>query len=79
MLYAVFSHPHYGRESDSRLNNRVGLVKGCRYLVERVDVGGFMSYVYLVDFPNKMFNSVCFSFEDEYGNEVDIYNNPMYY
>lgn len=48
-----------GYEGDREYANKF-LKEGKVYTVEDIEVGGFMSYVYLKEFPSKPFNSVMF-------------------
>lgn len=55
----VFRHPDAGYPHHSRKAKKL-LKAGQTYTVERTDVGGFHTDVYLVEFPGEGFNSVLF-------------------
>lgn len=76
-VYAVFKYPENGWDSDIKDAKDAGLVVGKRYEVWDVDIGSWMTYIYLSDVSGH-FNSVQFEFEDELGKEVDIFHHPEF-
>lgn len=56
----VYDHPDYGYDADQQVAGTY-LRVGARYTVDHVRVGGWVSYVYLLEVPNIGFNTVLFS------------------
>lgn len=75
MIYAIFKYPESGMINDPKKAKDAGLVVGKRYTLEDADVGSWITYITLSEVSGS-FNSVQFEFEDEFGNEVDIYHHP---
>jgi len=50
-----------GRDHESAEARKHGLTEGAIYTVERTEVGGWYTDVYLQEFPDKSFNSVMFA------------------
>lgn len=76
MIVAVYSHPNNGYESDRKMCKDAGLVVGKEYEMSHISVGSSSSEVYLMEFPNKHFNSVHFDYYEYHQGmkyEVDVY------
>ena len=75
MLYAKYTEPNAGFDYDKK-NCEEFLVPGRKYVVESIDMGSWLTIVYLKGF-NVPFNSVNLTFYkgDE---EYDIFNDPEY-
>lgn len=56
----IFKYPDNGRKYDSELACKELLYRGV-YTVKRIDVGGFCSYVELIEKPGIEFNTVHFA------------------
>ena len=76
MIYAKFTRPEAGYQSDQDQCSKLGLVVDKEYEMQSISVGSCSSTVRLKDFPNEYFNSVHFEYY-EYQNgmryEVDVY------
>lgn len=77
MLYAicVCVDNGYPISQETLKNNNIKI--GDKFEVEDVSMGQSSTRITLKGFKD-VFNSVHFRFEDEYGNKIDIYNNPLY-
>ena len=76
-LYAKFMFPNSGSERDQKLVKKENLKVGERYLVKRVEMGGYYTSISLDGFELP-FNSVHFEFEEENGTTVNIYRDSRY-
>ena len=76
-LYAKFLHPNNGYQYDKDKCKEQSLELNERYEVLNVSMG--QSHTSIV-IKNKQysFNSVNFEFEDEDGNDWDIYSDPNF-
>ena len=77
MLYARYSYITNGSSYDQEEAGRL-LSINSKYKVSAVNMGGSYTAIQLEDFGDRYFNSVLFVFEDEDGQEVEIYNDPTY-
>ena len=68
-LTAVYNYPQNGYRPATQLE------VGKEYNVERVDMGGYMTYIHLSG--EGCFNSVQFDFFED-GKPIDIYQSPKY-
>lgn len=75
MLTAKFAHPQSGNYADVQYAAD-RLTVNADYEVERVEMGGFHTSVWLKDIPGA-FNSVQFDFYED-GKELDIYHDPRF-
>ena len=75
MLFAKFTHPDAGLDSDIAKANAL-LTVGHAYQVTEVDMGSCHTEIWLAGFVEP-FNSVQFDFY-EHGVELDIYRSPRY-
>lgn len=66
-----------GYSSDEKKIRRSGYQIGDMFEVESIDMGQSYTTIYDAKDGNG-YNSVYFEFYDEYGVEVDIYNDPLY-
>lgn len=72
-LYAVLKTYEAGYESERDKIKELNMNIGDKYIVDYIDVYGYHTDVFLIDFPDNIFNSVFFDFYDQNGNEVDVY------
>lgn len=77
MLYAICVCVDNGRPFDQEILKKNNIKIGDKFEVEDVSMGQSNTSIILKGFDN-VFNSVHFRFEDEYGDEIDIYNDPRY-
>lgn len=77
MLYAICVCVDNGWSIDQEILKKNNIKIGDKFEVEDVSMGQFNTSITLKGFKN-VFNSVHFRFEDEYGNVVNIYDDPRY-
>ena len=75
-LFAKYIYPDNGTETQRKKNVAAGLALNMAYPVVALRVGDWCSKVYLEGFGETEFNTVNFSFYDEYGLAVDVYSDP---
>lgn len=77
MLYAICVCVNNGYPTDQETLKDNNIKIGDRFEVEDVSMGQSSTRITLKGFKN-IFNSVHFRFEDEYGDEIDIFDDPRY-
>ena len=77
MLYAICVCVDNGWSIDQEILKKNNIKIGDKFEVEDVFMGQSNTSIILKGFKDK-FNSVHFRFEDEYGNVVNIYDDPRY-
>lgn len=77
MLYAICVCVDNGWPFDQEILKKNNIKIGDKFEVEDVSMGQSNTSIILKGFKDD-FNSVHFSFEDEYGNVVNIYDDPRY-
>lgn len=75
-IYAIFSHPENGCDSDQEEARKV-LSPGGKYPLQNAFVE-YCSTMILLKGIMGYFNSVLFDFVDDNGNPVDIYGMPRF-
>lgn len=76
-IYAVCTNLNAGYPSDQKHIKESGIKVGDKIELKDARVGGWHTNVYLVGYKGS-FNSVFFDFEDEEGNEYDIYSDKSF-
>lgn len=77
MLYAICVCVDNGWPFDQEILKKNNIKIGDKLEVEDVSMGQSNTSIILKGFKDD-FNSVHFRFEDEYGNVVNIYDDPRY-
>ena len=77
MLYAICVCVDNGWPFDQEILKKNNIKIGDKFEVEDVFMGQSNTSIILKGFKDN-FNSVHFRFEDEYGNVVNIYDDPRY-
>lgn len=77
MLYAICVCVDNGWSIDQEILKKNNIKIGDKFEVEDVSMGQSNTSIILKGFKDD-FNSVHFRFEDEYGNVVNIYDDPIY-
>ena len=77
MLYAICVYVDNGWPFDQEILKKNNIKIGDKFEVEDVSMGQSNTSIILKGFKDD-FNSVHFRFEDEYGNVVNIYDDPRY-
>ena len=72
-LYAVLTTYETGHESQREKIKKLGMNIGDKYMVDYIDVYGYHTDVFLIEYPDENFNSVFFDFYDQDGNKIDVY------
>jgi hypothetical protein len=57
----VFAFPNNGEQVDKDRLGRLGLKVGAEFTVEKTEIGGFSTTLYLREFPGERFNTVNFT------------------
>lgn len=77
MLYAICDDLSCGFSHDQEYLIKNNFKIGDKFEVEDINMGQSYTSVFLKGYPY-CFNSVNFRFEDENGNDIDIFNDPRY-
>lgn len=77
MLYAIYVCVDNVWTIDQEILKKNNIKIGDKFEVEDVSMGQSNTSITLKGFKD-VFNSVNFRFEDEYGNVVNIYDDPRY-
>jgi len=64
LVEAKFVHPNHGYPADKAMAKRY-LEIGKSYAVKKIEIGDFNTNVWLMEYPDKCFNSVLFEFNKE--------------
>ena len=75
MLIAHYNGPDGGYDADKKLASKY-LVPGTDYEVYDIDMGSWMTDIYLIGHKYG-FNSIYFDFYED-GKEIDIYKDPRF-
>lgn len=73
-IYAICKTLNAGTDKDKEKVLKHNIKVGDKFLLTNAEVGGWHTDVYFNEFPNVSFNSVFFTFEDEDGEFVNIYD-----
>lgn len=76
-IYAVVETLRAGYDCEKERVKSLGFKVGDKFEVDYIDMGGSSTSIYLKDFPNQLFNSVFFEFEEN-GEELDIYGDTRF-
>lgn len=71
-VYAIYLDEN-GYDGDTIYAKNKGLIKGEKYEIEHIEIGGWVSYISIKNYEG-LFNSVMFDFVNKNGDVVDVYN-----